>query len=662
VLVVLGAMVVVAAVVLPIAFDRDEAAADELQPFESCAELAGWQAAEPAVAESGEALAASGDDAVPAPASTMAGREAATADASGGAAGDGDTGDTNVVVEGVDELDIVDRIDDTHVLVTEYGGGLHLVDLAGPAVVASIEAPFDARVSFDRQRSLVWLLGGDDQGHTVVQRIAVGDAELTVQGEWTTSGWLVDARRTDDRLHVVVAESFYPEGDVVPFAEGPVPCDRVLHPVGPSAPAATLLVTLPADGDVAPTAATEVVGSGELVHVTTDAAYLATPQWDGDQAATSIHRFDLADLTHTGSGRVEGTLLNQFSMSAFEGHLRVAVSQGGGFFGRAIEDVAVLEDDVATDVPAPAPPPDDAVSSDVVTTVVEPEPTVTIEPEPTVTIEPDPAVEPLNEIVVLDTEDDLDVVGRTERFGHQGETLHGVRFDGDIAYAVTFLVTDPFFVVDLADPTAPAVVGEVELPGFSAYLHPIGDGLVAGFGPDDDGHASVKLFDVSDPASPHLVDSERLGDESAVVWDHHAYLGLGEGRFAVPASTWRSVDTPGCTEAVRQQRQVEIDGLQRELNAIYSSSTPDEPRRAVLERQLEAAYGDPCISPPVVTDTSVVVGTVTPEGITIERPVTVTAGEPGTRLIAVDGGWAVLAGPHLFVTDAAGTTTDLDLS
>ena len=290
-----------------------------------------------------------------------------------------------------------------------------------------------------------------------------------------------------------------------------MPCDEVLHPVGPSSPEATLLVTLPATGDVVPSHSAEVVGSGQLVHVTSSAAYLATPLWEGETQQTSIHRFDLETLTHTGSGRVEGSLLNTFSMSEHEGTLRVAVTHGGGF-GIPIEDVAVS--DVAVDV-----------------AVTEP-------------VAAQEAPELLNEIVVLDTDGELDLLGRTERFGHPGETLQGIRFAGSVAYAVTFLNTDPFYVIDLADAATPRVVGEVELPGFSAYLHPIADGLVVGFGPDGEGRAAMKLFDVSDPSRPQVVDEEVLGDESPVVWDHHAFVSLGEGRFAVPSSTLRPLEQP----------------------------------------------------------------------------------------------------------------------
>src|SRR5690606_39576771 len=86
-----------------------------------------------------------------------------------------------------------------------------------------------------------------------------------------------------------------------------------------------------------------------------------------------------------------------------------------------------------------------------------------------------PQPDALNEIVVLDLEGDLDVVGRSARFGKPGETIHGIRFAGDVAYAVTFLQTDPFYVLDLSDPTRPAMLRPLEIPDFSVYHHPVCD-------------------------------------------------------------------------------------------------------------------------------------------------------------------------------------------
>ena len=628
----LGAALVASAVGVTLALDSGEAAASELERFSSCAELAAWTPAPGVGTFEGSATTVAAGRAT---AANGAEDAAASAPADGGAA----TGDTNVVVAGVDELDVIDRIDENHVLVAT-SGKLSLVDLAAGTVLAAVGAPVDARLTFDPEAGVAWVIGSSDAGGTLVQRIGVGAADLSVEGSWSTTGWLVDARRTGDRLHVVASEGFGAGGGVVPFEDGPVPCDRVMHPPTPSGPEATLLVTLPASGELTPVHAAEVVGSGQLVHVTDDAAFLATPLWAGDQAESTIHRFDLATLTHTGSGRVPGMLLNPFSMSEHDNHLRVALTQGGFFRG----GVAIAED-VATTVAAP----DQGVAA--------PGP-MPVDRMPA----PAPGTgEPLNEIVVLDVEGELDIVGRTPRFGHPGETLQGIRFDGPRAYAVTYLQTDPFYVVDLADPAAPRIAGEVQLPGFSAYLHPVGDGLVAGFGPDADGRAAVKLFDVSDPARPRVTDSEVLGDESAVTGDHHAFLGLGNGRFAVPATTWRPADVPGCTAAVRDQRLAEAAVLEQQLNSLYQQVPVPQAAVERLSRQVEAIYTDACINPLMVADTDVVVAGTAGGGIDVERRLTVESVEPGHRVLQVGEGWAVLAGAHLLTVDPAGAVTDLSL-
>ncbi len=608
---VLAMLAVGAAVVaIPAIVETDSAAADELEPFSSCEELSTW----------GRTAASSTTTALVSP---EGGEEAASADDARAETLDQSTsatGETNVVVEGVDELDTVDRIDDHRALVIA-GGTLALVDISSAQRVATTAVPQEARLTYDPDASVAWAVGANAAGTgTQVTRIDVGEATLTASGTWETSGWLVDARRTGDRLHVVAAESF---GAAVPFEEGPVPCEEVLHPAGPSSPEATLLVTLPATGDVVPTHSAEVVGAGQLVHVTSSAAYLATPLWEGETQQTSIHRFDLETLAPTGSGRVEGALLNAFSMSEHEATLRVAVSHGGGF-GVPTGDVAV---DVAVAEPAQAPTQE--------------------------------APEALNEIVVLDTDGDLDVLGRTARFGHPGETLHGIRFVGPLAYAVTFLNTDPFYVVDLADSASPRVVGEVELPGFSAYLHPIADGLVVGFGPDAEGRAAMKLFDVSDPTRPQVVDEELLGEESPIVWDHHAFVGLGEGRFAVPANSYRPVAQPACTPDALAALETEIAAVEQQLSTMSEDAPAAEPQY----NRLDSLYSDPCLSPPMAADTTVIVASALSGALQVESRLTVTTDEPGTRLLQAGEGWAVLAGPRLLIADSAGTVLhDLTIS
>ena len=469
---------------------------------------------------------------------------------------------------------------------------LSVVDLVDDRIVANVEVPIGAQITYDRANGLAWVVGSDpDSGRLTVTRVAVDDTTLIAGDSWSTGGWLVDARRIGDRLYLVATDgygydSLEGDGTSVPFSGGPVPCDRVLHPIGQSDPSATLIVELPATGALEPVHATEVVGSGSSIHVTTDAAYLATPIYDGT-TQTSFHRFDLATLEHTGSGRADGSLLNEFAMSDHDGFLRVALTQDGGMRG------------MPTDV-MPLP---DVVADGGATATGGPETTVVPSPLST----PSPS---LNEIAVFDTDGDLDVVGRTPRFGHPGETLQGIRFVGETAYAVTYLQTDPFYVVDLADPTRPAVAGEVQLPGFSSYLHPISAGLVAGFGPDDEGQIAVKLFDVTDPAHPAIVDELDLGDESPIAWDHHAFVDLGDGRFAVPASTYREVRPANCTPERQRALSLEEQGLSRQADQLYTQSGPEGPdpaRIAPIEAQRERIYTEGCLYPTTVPESSVVI-------------------------------------------------------
>ncbi|WP_197472961.1 beta-propeller domain-containing protein, partial [Oleiphilus sp. HI0123] len=87
----------------------------------------------------------------------------------------------------------------------------------------------------------------------------------------------------------------------------------------------------------------------------------------------------------------------------------------------------------------------------------------------------------LHTINIDDTELNLNATipneSAPEAIGKPGESIYSVRFDGDKAYIVTFRQIDPFYVLDLSNHDSPRVAGELELPGFSNYLHPFGDTL-----------------------------------------------------------------------------------------------------------------------------------------------------------------------------------------
>src|SRR3546814_9862824 len=122
---------------------------------------------------------------------------------------------------------------------------LHLVDVEGARSLASLDVPYGAQVSYDAERSLIWLAGSDDAGATVVLRVALEGDGFETEGTWRSAGWLLTGRRTGGGFHVVLTEGF---SGHVPFEGGPGPCDDVLHPAGPAAPEATLIATLPSEG------------------------------------------------------------------------------------------------------------------------------------------------------------------------------------------------------------------------------------------------------------------------------------------------------------------------------------------------------------------------------------------------------------------------------
>ena len=194
-----------------------------------------------------------------------------------------------------------------------------------------------------------------------------------------------------------------------------------------------------------------------------------------------IDKFDVSDpdtTTYLSSGEVPGYLLNQFSLSENGGFLRVASTSRPIWWGPVLP-----------------------TTSQSYVTVLQPQGGV------------------------------LAPVGQVSGLG-QGEQIYSVRFVGNTGYVVTFHQVDPLYTIDLSTPTAPKVVGELELQGYSAYLHPLTDGLLLGIGQDvstttnEPTGAQLELFDVADPASPKLLAKTSLGtgSSSQATYDHHAFL------------------------------------------------------------------------------------------------------------------------------------------
>jgi hypothetical protein len=252
---------------------------------------------------------------------------------------------------------------------------------------------------------------------------------------------------------------------------------------------------LPAvDSDAILIDADTVYGSAQSLYVATQRWVRALEQPPGERSevpegmTTALHRFDASAEGRTAyraSGRVPGFLLSQWSLSEHEGVLRVASTEEPPWWGDR----------------------DDESHSSVTTLA-----------------ERDGALHKLGSVGGL---------GR-------GERIYAVRFIGDIGFVVTFRQVDPLYTVDLSDPAAPEVLGELKIPGYSAYLHPVGEDRLLGVGQDatDEGRrlgAQVSLFDVSDLRNPRRVATHGLGEHShtEVEWNHLAFLWWPATRLAV---------------------------------------------------------------------------------------------------------------------------------
>jgi hypothetical protein len=159
------------------------------------------------------------------------------------------------------------------------------------------------------------------------------------------------------------------------------------------------------------------------------------------------------------------------------------------------------------------------------------------------------------------------------------EQLYATRFDGNRVYVVTFHVQfrmDPLWVVDLSDPVKPALKGQLEIPGWSTYLEPLGNRLVA-LGIETN-RTTVSLFDVADPAEPALLSRVALG--SGWSWseannDEKAFKVLPEDNLIlVPFYSW---STNGSVVQVQL-----VDLLPQEVVARGAITQKMQARRATL--------------------------------------------------------------------------------
>ncbi len=375
--------------------------------------------------------------------------------------------------------------------------------------------------------------------------------------DWEASEEEMDAARDAARAIVapLVAEAVddMSDGELLPLYRDQVPgegaapevlldCGDIYRPEHLSYPSFLTVAHLDLAGEGEVGAGSDVSGTGLMsegwtVYASTDHLFVAQTSWYwwwgwGDyDIETHVHQFSLegADSIYEASGAVDGWLLNQFSMSEYDGYLRVAttdtLSWGWG------EDVAVSEDG-GTSEGATAGGSEVGADADAIAKA---------------------ETEPGNNVFVLQhTGDELAQVGELRGLAPE-EQIYAVRFIGDRGYMVTFRQVDPLFTIDLSDPAAPSLVGELKVPGYSAYLHPLSDDFVLAIGMDgtEEGTVTglaVSLFDVSDFANPVLAAKYTLeSDEwsySEALYDHHAFT-YHRGVLSFPAYVYDYDDETG---------------------------------------------------------------------------------------------------------------------
>lgn len=142
-----------------------------------------------------------------------------------------------------------------------------------------------------------------------------------------------------------------------------------------------------------------------------------------------------------------------------------------------------------------------------------------------------------NGILILDK--NLKIVGQIWDLGIS-ERIYAVRFIDNIGYLVTFREIDPFYIIDISDPKTPKLIGELKIPGYSSYLHPLKNNLILGIGKEN-WKLKLSLFDVSDLRNPKEIDKIILDEYfSETLVNHKAFLEDSKNQlFFIPTTnTW----------------------------------------------------------------------------------------------------------------------------
>ena len=245
---------------------------------------------------------------------------------------------------------------------------------------------------------------------------------------------------------------------------------------------------------------TVVAGRGQNIYASSSSLYVASPTEWHSEAKTMVVRFSLdgARVTYSGMVNVNGYILNQWAMDEYD--------SGPPTQTTTFRIVTTTRPDWQTDTQS---------TSHLFTYAVETSSGVLSHRRL------HPGGHGTTRLTSLGSLNDL----------APGERVYAVRFMGTRLYVVTFREVDPLFVIDLTDNASPLLLGELKVPGYSDYLHPVNSSHLIGIGKDATLQGQIQgmklaLFDASNPQRPSESYSLTIGDRqthSAALDDHKAF-------------------------------------------------------------------------------------------------------------------------------------------
>ena len=416
---------------------------------------------------------------------------AAVEDSAPTSADDGDYSTTNIQVAGVMEADTV--ITDgkyiyayrTDTSKNEKNSRVIIVDATDPNNLKKV-SEIELESSYNNEfyvvgDKLVFNCSADQK--TAVAIYDITDRENPVLfSEFSQDGYYNTSRLIGNTMYLIsnkgsyyiyrnsIGDFFASKDDVIPCIEvngvsSQIPAENICVIGEPSGSQFTVVTAIDITSGN-PVNTLSILGETHTVYCSAQNLYLTREYYsDGDVLQITKIALNGGEFDVSAQGEVTGHLLNQFSLDEYNGNLRLAVTN----YIEKEEDGSWIYDTE-------------------------------------------------NGVYILD--ENLELIGTVMGLA-RGERIYSARFMGERIYMVTFKETDPLFVIDASDPTAPKVLGELKIPGFSNYLHPYGEDMLIGFGEDIEFNEEfnstkrkglkLSLFDVSDPTNPIEVDTITFG-------------------------------------------------------------------------------------------------------------------------------------------------------